>query len=144
MMPRCSNKPHFFVCKQTVFINKMFEDFVEITFTQVLSHSVQIKSNNSEKNVIGVKSSQHCFLMWRELNGVIKNRISSSAITASQQNYFDVLNISKGEIPNHNVAHKPFWGDKLLQLLQNTINPTTIAYKCTVHSSYSQHGAHAP
>ena len=46
-----AKKAHFFVCKQTGFVQQTLRDFVERTLTRVSSHSV--------KNVTRVESSHH-------------------------------------------------------------------------------------
>ena len=69
------NNYHFFVCKQTVFVDQRLRDFAKMTLTRVSSHYV--------KNMTRVESSHHLSLRDSSRVRVTKNRDSTRVIDSS-------------------------------------------------------------
>ena len=68
---------HFFVCKQTGFVNQRLWDFANMTLTRVSSHWLWLESSHSVKNVTRVESGHHLSQCDSSRVRVTKNRDSS-------------------------------------------------------------------
>ena len=68
---------HFFVCKQTWFVDQRLWDFAKTTLTRVSSHWLWLESSHSVKNVTRIESSHHLSQRDSSRVKVTKNRDSS-------------------------------------------------------------------
>jgi len=74
---------HFFVCKQTGFVNEKLWDFAKMTLTRVSSQWSWLESSHSVKNVNRHESSHHLSQRDSIRVRVTKNRDSSRVIDSS-------------------------------------------------------------
>jgi len=68
---------HFFVCKQTGFVDQRLWDFAKMTLTRVSSHWLWLESSHSVKNVTRVELNHHLSQRDSSRVRVTKNRESS-------------------------------------------------------------------